>query len=556
MIIETTFNGLKARIETQLSQIYLRNGQSYDRASPYGQILFVIQQVTQGVLVHIRNSVREQQHFFSNSRPLIYSNAFAAGLNPQLARPAQGRIRFSLRPEVAPEDIPGRRVTVLNGAVLRNRTNGLSYSLDLGGASQSTFTVQNGLEFPIVVKQGIRQLQSFTGTGLNNQSFHVATGPLTQPAQEGIKVRINGSVWTRRKSIRDMVPGENAFYARAGFEEGMDIVFGNSAFGRTVPQGALIEVEYFLTDGQRGNIINPSIDDWTFVTGIVDGQGQSYDPTDDFRIFVDDQIGLGVNAESLETTRNLVPNTSMNFVLATPEQYETALLRQGLFSYVRAWSNDERRDQTGDATIYATLVLDVRKLYGDRFSYFELPMNAFVIDDAEKAIIEERLRSDAVFHIGTRIVLLQPTIVRYALFVFIRYFRGAELDSVRKNVRQVIEEYLFAFSRKDRLPVSDIIDIIEPIPGVDSVSVEWKSEVDERYHREQRDSPDYDPNLSIGIDPTHGDALFKPDQIALVRGGWYDRNGIWYDPEVKDQEGRLSSLNIIFTGESRRNSNA
>lgn len=552
MIVETTFNNLKLAIEQQVRQIFLRNNQSFDRSSPYGQLLFVIEQVAQNVFFHIRNSVREQQHFQTNSRPLIYSNAFAAGLNPQLARPAQGRIKLSLRPEVRSDQIAGRRITVVNGAQLRNKTNGLIYSVDLGGASEATYTVINGLELSLTVRQAVRITQTFTGNGRNNQSFHVTTGPLNQPSQEGINVYVNGDPWTRRKSVRDMLPGEQAFFVRAGFEEGMDIVFGNSAFGSVVPTGALVEVEYLQTSGTRGNLVQPTVDDWSYIRGIVDGIGAEYDPTDDFRFFIEDQIGLGVNAEDIEFTRVLVPNTSMNFVLATPEQYETAFLRQGLFSYVRAWSNDEQNFRTGNAVIYVTLVLDVFKLYGSRFSYFDIPLDAFVIDEDERQIIVDRVKSDAVIHIGTEIQIIQPRIVRFALFLFIRYFRGADLDAVRRDIRSNIESYLFSFNRKDRIPKSDIIDIIEPIPGVDSVSVEWKAEPDERYHREKVNDPDYDPDRSINIDQLHGDAIFRPNEIPLVRGGWYDRNSIWYDEGVTEDSDILSSLNIRFTGESPR----
>ena len=50
----------------------------------------------------------------------------------------------------------------------------------------------------------------------------------------------------------------------------------------------------------------------------------------------------------------------------------------------------------------------------------------------------------------------------------------------------------------------------------------------------------------IGIDPVLGDIIVEKDEYAIIRGGWADRAGIWYDENV-DSEG-LKSINVIFNG--------
>ena len=59
-------------------------------------------------------------------------------------------------------------------------------------------------------------------------------------------------------------------------------------------------------------------------------------------------------------------------------------------------------------------------------------------------------------------------------------------------------------------------------------------------------NPDYKPNATLGLDPVLGDIIFEPQEIPIVRGGWYDRNGIYFSDEM-DSTG-LKSINIIKKG--------
>jgi hypothetical protein len=62
----------------------------------------------------------------------------------------------------------------------------------------------------------------------------------------------------------------------------------------------------------------------------------------------------------------------------------------------------------------------------------------------------------------------------------------------------------------------------------------------------ERPNPTYDPNSKIGIDPLLGDILFDPQEIPIIRGGWYDRNNVYYSDDINDKG--LKSINIIKKG--------
>jgi hypothetical protein len=58
--------------------------------------------------------------------------------------------------------------------------------------------------------------------------------------------------------------------------------------------------------------------------------------------------------------------------------------------------------------------------------------------------------------------------------------------------------------------------------------------------------PGYEPNKTIGLDPILGDIIFKANEIPLIRGGWRDRNDIYFSDDI-DGSG-LKSVNVIYKG--------
>jgi hypothetical protein len=62
----------------------------------------------------------------------------------------------------------------------------------------------------------------------------------------------------------------------------------------------------------------------------------------------------------------------------------------------------------------------------------------------------------------------------------------------------------------------------------------------------RRPNPNYDPSLTLGLDPELGDIIFEPSEIPVIRGGWIDRNDIVYQDTV-DGLG-MKSVNIYKKG--------
>ena len=60
----------------------------------------------------------------------------------------------------------------------------------------------------------------------------------------------------------------------------------------------------------------------------------------------------------------------------------------------------------------------------------------------------------------------------------------------------------------------------------------------------------YNSTKVIGLDPVLGDIIFNANELPIIRGGWRDRNGVYYsDDSPSSGEGTsLKSVNVITKG--------
>ena len=122
-------------------------------------------------------------------------------------------------------------------------------------------------------------------------------------------------------------------------------------------------------------------------------------------------------------------------------------------------------------------------------------------------------------------------------------FEGYDPVTVKGQIIDSISTYFIGIRRRDKIPRSDLISIVESIPGVDSVTLFFVSQKNENYAISVSSLQDTDPKKKIvlGLDE-FGDISFDKDEIAIVTGGWSDRVGLYYDKGA--DLNKLSSINI------------
>ena len=531
-------------------------------------------------MTYLKNTVNQFDLSAPNNQNqrTIRTLSIIGGHNPVRAQSANGTLRLQLQQGITISDeIPGTRITFLNKSRIRNRSNNLDYFLDLGTDFLS-FGIQPGVEFFLPVYQGVIRNQVFTGNGALNQSYAVVV-PSTQDIDNNrVLVRVNSTIWTQRDHLFDMLPAENAYVVRTGFNGGIEIWFGNNSFGAVPQVGDQIEVEYIVTDGADGNILNTTDNDWIFVDEVFDAFGGLVDVENNFFVFISDEVGFGSDGESIEFTKSIMPFISRNFVLARPEQFNFVLRRLNIFSQVDAYTTEkgtqfDNNNPLDDSIVYLFLVPNFRLFLqaNTTVNYFNLDINAFTLDQNEQTKIIQYLNSQGTVGVGIGVRIVQPQISRYVLTISLFIFEDVTQPAVRDAVLDALSTYFIDLQRRDRIPKSDLIRVVEQVDGVDSVSVTILSQRNEEYHKQNIDFVEsvlqadptadpatvqldgYDPDRVLGLDPDLNDILISKDELALIRGGWLDRFNNNYADMPRNQG--LGSVNFIFKGTTRRQVN-
>ena len=118
-------------------------------------------------------------------------------------------------------------------------------------------------------------------------------------------------------------------------------------------------------------------------------------------------------------------------------------------------------------------------------------------------------------------------------------YSSATTDSVKSQVVSLMSDYFLNLTRLTRIPKSDIIKTLLTASDIYSVDCRFISKKNEDYHKSANENitivngiaqypQSYDPTKTPGIDPVLGDIVFEADELPVLRGGWYDRNGGYY----------------------------
>lgn len=553
---ELSFTRIKSQIEDFLKAEYGKANILFSRASPYGQILSVIENLHQLSMMYLKNILNSfdiNNDSATNNR-VVRNTAIFAGHNIGRAISATGTIKITLKPEKSASDIGGS-ITLTNKMLLKNENNSLYYSIVLGKDSE-TFSLEdnNGIKNIILnVIQGKWILRTYTGLGESLQTISINETANNDIENFNIQVIVNGEFWIVKKHLYDMIPDEMAVVVKTGFDGGIDIIFGNGSFGRIPRIGSVIEVYYLQTKGSLGNVYRKkNKKEWKFVDDVFDKRGDIVRMDEYFNIETFQDINYGSDAESIEFTRSLLPISSNNYVLATPQQYSYHIKKLGVFSHVNA--------SEVNGTINISVTPNVNLFKNKIDDYFTIDLSAFTLDGYEKSKIDSYLKNSGIIQLTKKYKIINPILSYYIINVFIVSYSDVQNESLEGQIRNILSDYFLNIgnlnlsstkvNNKDifRIAKVDVLKQISNISDIHSVDIQFISKKNEDYHRNGNieGTIDYDPMKTIGLDPILGDILFEGNELPVIRGGWINRNNTTYNSDINSAD--LKSLNVIING--------
>jgi hypothetical protein len=533
----------------------------FTKSSPFGQLLDVLTEYAQLIFLYIEDALVEMNITTANKQRSVYGLSRLAGHNPTRALSAQGTLNIKIS-QNAKSEVNASYIMLLDKTRLSCTNNGYKYFVQLGNSLENIKIGINDVnQIPIKIIQGELEEQTVAGNGQPLQSY---TFTSKKPIEnEMVWVYVNGEAYEIVDSLYDMTKDDKLCIVKTGISGGIDLYFGNEDYGLIPGVGSLITVRYVKTDGFAGNIFAKTNQiTWEWIDKGYTNTGEEADLNIIFSTSIEKPIILGADAESIELTKLLAPKTSKSYVLANPDNY-VKLLSRFNYSYVDAYTTFDDEYLNDDNIVYLFLIPDIQRRLSKNTDYFTTDLKNFYLDVDEKAAIYDYINRSGQQIISTELSIIDPVVTKYTLNIFLRIYDTTDQSSVSNEITSKVTEYLLKVKRRDKIPKSDIVALIESIEGVDSVSISFVSKVNEDaiidgYYIKRSNSIDKirgimtvtetkievlegsDPNL--GLDE-FGDVVIGLNELPLIRGGWYDRFGNFYEDGLNS--GEFSSMNIV-----------
>ena len=559
--LRTTGEQIKNDSRTYISRVYKRANTLFTEASPFAQIVNVVSEIGELIMFYIEDALVEQNIYTAQQPESIYGLSRLTGHDATRGFAATGEIQFRWKPGADLGKIAGTGLNIDGKAKLKCEQNGLFYTL-LTPNTKYRLEKSNKYQVTTAIIQGEFETQSFTGTGETMQALNVKTSKITDHSK--VSVSVNGEKWTKHDSMYDLLNEEKGYILKTGISGGLDVYFGTGNFGAMPALGSEIQVEYVKHAGSLGNMDDGQDIMFKWDAEGIDSNGDEFDLNEYLDITVTSSPKMGADRENPEFTKLMAPLTSKSFVLATPDNYEYFLSRYGMFSYIDAYNTTSDQYLDDDNVIYIFAVPDVKRKLISNQDYFSIPQNEMFFDQNEYDKMSQVIQDSGQQMVTTEVIFVKPQIRKYSMDINIRYFEGYTKQEIFNDVRAVVSDYMLNVTRRDKLPKSDIVYILEEIEGIDAVNVRFISETEETARRlgyyesktvsvvpqepvlledigngkqkyvffkqvEEVKTVDVDattpiPPMVAGLDEW-GDIIMEKEEVAVFRGGWQDRDG-------------------------------
>lgn len=603
------FEELREDISNYIVALYNESKANLNMASPLMQVLYVVANLGRMILFYIESAMTETNITTAVHDRSIKAISTLTGHNPSRGMTARGAVKLKYNMKM---DYYGETINIGNYTKIRSDYNGLVYLLALPGDSIQC-VIGNTTEIECPVLQGELHYQQATGTGTGMQSFNFPAGTYEIIDDFFVNVYVNGERWKTVESFVDMAFDEKACVVRTSANNGIDVFFGNRSNGAVPDYGATIRVEYLVCSGSRGNLRFSQDEDsggWTFVDNAVKKDGTSVDLNELFVIEPSTDIMFGNDGEDISITRFVAPHASRSFVLANGVNYEYFLRRLNMFSvidtiqgfdtfednqaelayniaesdYIRAREDyynqvnitgesstiaKEKYDiylakqealekaknvmsntKLDDNVVYLFLVPDLATRIDDTDNYFTCSVDSFKLTEKEKENIISLLDNSGQKILTVENQILDPKMPRFAMNIFVQIWSTFDFDTVKSSMISAVSDYLLGMTRRDKIPVSDIVRILDDVEGVDSVSVFFDADKNnEAYYGEGNYGIDAygDITLERVLTDVLGNSMIVKDMLPVFRGPFTSSKGIEYSDDINSL---CSPINITLRGKT------
>jgi hypothetical protein len=383
-----------------------------------------------------------------------------------------GVLEFRLKP-----DISALTPTIIfDSTIIRCKANQLKYTLNSATKTVNSDNESITLDFI----EGYFKTQTIVvDSDIARYIAHIDDSMIIE--NSNISVAINGIKFKQFAGLYDMAADDNGYLIRNGIANQIDIVFGDSVYGRKLNVGDTIEITYLITNGSLGNIESVA-DSVTFevLSGTYDANGDEISATDNIDIKYVSGFALGSDGEHIETTRLFAGYNSRSMVFARPENIKAFLGKLSILSYIDVWTESD------NLTFNILALSNVKNKITSYSDYLSMPTSSLMLSTLQKNAIYEYINTSESQLTSSELVFRDPIFDRYAIFVYIDA-TYTDASVFKSTIYDAISELMLneTFADVDlnadaMITKSSIVNAIYDLPDVKRVAINIFGEVNEK----------------------------------------------------------------------------
>ena len=550
-VLQTSFENFDSTIKSYLSKVLGSSGKQYSYSQIFGALYDGIKSVMQNVMFYIEDALTEQNIKTAYRKSSIYSLAKLSGYEPYYGSAAVGIIQCNIILNAM--NNVSNKIYIKNGSSIIDNNSGNIYSVQLStdylpiDASKPLFMPQ----FKVV--QGTWKNTAYVSKGDKLETINITTQGLYDTGY--IEVKVDGVQYSPAASLYDMEKDGLQYVISSGYDNELDIMFGNGVHGKQLVEGQTISIKYLIHDGISGNLSKNSDYDLVFRDPVYDDEGNKVNDYSFLKLSLYTDITGGNDSDTIDNVRKMVGYNSRSLVLASENNFKLFLNRFSFVGQSNIWADENSLD------INAICLSDFKNTISDYNQYFNAADNGeLLLTDYQKSIITSSLDSSKNVYGGTTFKFLDPIIYKFAAIILIKAPKEYSRETIKDKISDVLKTYFVDYNKNQSfIAVSDVTKyILDNIPYLESVDISFISDQKERafkngywYKYERKNIAGswkyvktkiiYDSSDNIGIDEYGNISVDAKFELPVL-----SNNVMYYPDKTKNDTFLLDAINIVY----------
>lgn len=461
-ILETSFERYDLSVKNYLTKVLSSIGEKYSNSQIYQIIFNAIKGIMQNAMFYIEDSLSEQNVETAYRKSSLYSLAKVSGFEPYYGSAATGILNCTVQVSKGIQD--ATKIYISNGTKLVNNTTGYTYICYLPSDYYIIDLSRPLLSNQIKIIQGSWRNAHYISKGEPLETVHITT--LGMYDKEYIEVTVDGKKYNIQSCLYDMSENGEECIVSAGYDNTLDIIFGNGVHGKQLKSGQTISVKYIVHNGALGNISLSDEYNFTFTSQLMNDKNEVVKDNSVLNLNLSTSISGGSNPDTTDDIRHMIGYNSRSLVLANENNYKLFFKRFSFIGYNNVWS------ESNSLIVNAVCLTNYKDNIKEYNDYFNINTNSLLLSEYQKEMILNSLNNSNKTYAGVSLNFIDPIIYKYAIICYVKVNSTYNKDVTKELINKTIAEYFMNlpvntnFVSKSDL-IKYILDNIEYVTAID-----------------------------------------------------------------------------------------